>query len=95
MANRQGDTCGPVRGIIYQQSILANEYLVWKLGIPGYLNLIREASQAGWAGALERTFGKPKSIVYREIAQYMHDQYAFIHKNPWSYSELQNVPFGR
>lgn len=95
VANRQGDTCGPVRGIIYQQSILANEYLVWKLGIPGFLNLIREASQAGWAGALERTFGKPKSIVYREIAQYMHDQYAFIHKNPWSYSELQNVPFGR
>lgn len=93
--NRQGDTCGPVRPKIYHHSVLANEYLVSKVGIPGYLKLIRDASKTSWSETVKQTFGVEKKDLYREIADYMMKQYRLARANSWSYQELQKVPFGR
>ena len=93
--NRQGDPCGPVRPEIYHQVILANEYLVSKLGIPGYLELIKMASRSSWADAINKTFGIDKQTFYKEIAAYMMEQYKLVINNFWSYKELFNVPAGR
>ena len=93
--NRQGDTCGPVRSKIYDHSILANEYIVKKVGIPGYLKLIRDASKTSWSETVKQTFGVEKKDLYREMADYMMKQYRLARANSWSYQELQKVPYGR
>lgn len=94
--NPAGDPCLPVRSKLYNHAILANEYLVLELGIPGYLELIRNASTSTWAASLEKAFGKSKRDVYRDIAQYMHTQYGYIMANKWSYLDLQkSTPYGR
>jgi hypothetical protein len=93
--NRQGDTCGPVRPKIYHHSVLANEYLVSKVGIPGYLKLIRDASVTSWSETIKRTFGMEKKDFYREMATYMMMQYRLARENSWSYYELRKIPFGR
>lgn len=95
IANRQGDTCGPVRPKIYHLVILANEYLVLKLGIPGYLQLIKDADQSSWADTVQKTFGVEKQIFYREMASYMMTQYHLARDNRWSYEALYSVPYGR
>lgn len=93
--NRQGDPCLPVRPKIYAHTVLANEFLVYKVGIPGYLNLIKEADKLGWAGAIKKVFGVEKQTFYREIAQYMMDQFQLVQKNKWSFEELYKIPPGR
>ena len=95
IANRQGDTCGPVRPKIYAHSVLANEYLVQRVGIPGYLKLIRDSGNTSWAATIRNTFKVDKQEFYREMAIYMMAQYRLARENRWSYSELWNVPFGR
>ena len=93
--NRQGDGCLPVRPKIYHHTILANEFLVYKLGIPGYLNIIREAEKLTWVGAIKKVFGTEKQVFYREMAQYMMDQFRLIQVNRWSFEELFKIPEGR
>lgn len=93
--NRQGDTCGPVRSKIYHNVILANEYLVLKLGIPGYLQLIREAGKSSWSDVVQKTFGLEKQVFYREMATYMMTQHRLARENRWSFEALRSVPFGR
>lgn len=95
ITNRQGDPCLPVRPKIYAHTVLANEFLVYKVGIPGYLNLIKEADKLGWAGAIKKVFGVEKQTFYREIAQYMMDQFQLVQKNKWSFEELYKIPPGR
>lgn len=95
LPNRQGDTCGPVRPKIYHHSVLANEYLVSKVGIPGYLKLIRDASVTSWSETIKRTFGMEKKDFYRDMATYMMMQYRLARENSWSYYELRKIPFGR
>jgi len=95
ISDRQGDTCGPVRPKIYAHSVLANEYLVSKVGIPGYLKLIRDASTTSWSEAVKRTFGMEKKEFYREMAKYMMTQFLLARENSWSYEELWKVPAGR
>lgn len=93
--NRQGDTCGPVRSKIYHIVILANEYLVLKLGIPGYLQLIKESDQSSWSDVVQKTFGIEKQVFYREMATYMMTQHRLARENRWSFEALRSVPFGR
>jgi len=93
--NRQGDGCLPVRPKIYHHTVLANEFLVYKLGIPGYLNIIREAEKLTWVGAIKKVFGTEKQDFYREMAQYMMDQYRLIQLNRWSFEGLFKIPGGR
>lgn len=95
LTNRQGDTCGPVRPKIYAHSVLANEYLVQKVGIPGYLKLIRDAGNTSWAETIRDTFKVDKQVFYREMAIYMMSQYRLARENRWSYEELRKVPYGR
>lgn len=92
---RDGDSCGPVRRIIYHHATLANEYLNLKLGIPGYLKLIKDASSSSWENALLETFGKDKQAFYKEMAEYMRNQYQLVVNNFWSYSPITKIPFGR
>ena len=93
--NKFGDVCLPVRPKIYAHTVLANEFLVYKVGIPGYLNLIKEAEKLTWAGAIRKVFGVEKEAFYAEIAQYMMDQYRLVQQNRWSFEQLNKVPFGR
>ncbi len=93
--NREGDQCFPVRPKIYHHTIFPNEFLVYKVGIPGYLNLIKEAEKLSWAGAIKKVFGVEKQVFYREMAQYMMDQYRLAQQNRWSFEQLNKVPFGR
>lgn len=93
--NRDGDVCGPVRSKIYAHSILANEYLVSKVGIPGYLNLIKETANSSWAETVQKTFGISKDSLYQEIAGYMMAQYRLARGNRWSYEALYALPSGR
>lgn len=92
---RDGDPCGPVRGMIYHYAILANEYLNLKLGVPGYLKLIRDASTSGWENAISETFGKDRQSFYKDMAEYMKNQYQLVINNSWSYSAIAKIPFGR
>ena len=66
-----------------------------KVGIPGYLKLIRDASKTSWSEAVKQTFGVEKKDLYREMATYMMTQYRLARANTWSYEELWKVPFGR
>jgi hypothetical protein len=90
--NRQGDTCGPVRTKIYHHTFLANEYLVLKLGIPGYLEIIRKASNSSWEQAIFNSFGQEKQAFYREMGTYMKEQYKLVVANFWSYRDLYSIP---
>lgn len=87
--------CDPVRPKIYAHSILANEYLVSKVGIPGYLKLIKDASVTSWPETIRKTFGMEKKDFYREMASYMMAQYRLARQNAWSYEELWRIPAGR
>ena len=93
--NREGDVCGPVRSKIYAHSILANEYLVSKVGIPGYLKLIKETANSSWSETVQKTFGRSKEALYREMAGYMMTQYRLARENRWSYEALYALPSGR
>lgn len=82
------DACGVVRGEIYSHAFLANEYLVSKVGLDGYLELVRLAESLGWSKALESKFAKTRENVYRDMAKYMKYQFDLILENPWSHSDL-------
>jgi hypothetical protein len=94
VANRQGDTCGAVRRKIYNHAILANEYLVSKVGIPGYLKLIRDASGSSWNETVKNTFGVEKQAFYRDMAAYMQTQFNLAKANRWSFEQLYKIPSG-
>jgi hypothetical protein len=83
-----GDSCSPVRGEIYTHAVLANEYLVGRLGLPGYLDLVGLTGSVGWESALQRTFSTTRRDLYRQMALYMMEQYDLIISNPWSYQHL-------
>jgi hypothetical protein len=83
-----GDSCSPVRGEIYTHAVLANEYLVARLGLPGYLDLVGLTGSVGWESALQRTFSTTRRDLYRQMALYMMKQYDLIISNPWSYQHL-------
>ena len=91
----QGDNCGPVRPEIYHHAILPNEFLHSKLGTEGFLKLMKEASSTSWSAAIQKTFNKPKSEIYQEMATYMKTQYDLIAANQWSIQEIRKIPFGR
>ena len=95
LSNRQGDTCGPVRSKIYAHSVLANEFLVQKVGIPGYLKLIRDSANSSWADTIRNTFKIDKQEFYRDMASYMMNQYRLARSNTWSYEDLYKRPWGR
>jgi hypothetical protein len=92
--NRQGDSCGAVRKKIYNHTILANEYIVLKVGIPGYLQLIKEASNSSWNAAITKTFGVDKQAFYKDVATYMMTQYQLAKANRWSFEERYKIPAG-
>jgi hypothetical protein len=94
VANRQGDTCSAVRRKIYNHAILANEYLVSKVGIPGYLKLIRDASSSSWNETVKNTFGVEKQAFYRDMAAYMQTQFNLAKANRWSFEQLYKIPAG-
>ncbi len=91
----EGDRCGAVRHELYNHGTLPNEYLVSKLGVLGYLNLIKEASNTSWPQAIQKTIGKTKNELYADMAQYMKTQYDLIEANPWSVGNLKRVAPGR
>lgn len=82
------DACGAVRGEIYSHAFLANEYIVSKVGLDGYLELVRLAESLGWSKALESKFAKTREDIYRDMAKYMKYQFDLILENPWSHSDL-------
>jgi hypothetical protein len=86
--NRQGDPCGPVRNEIYSHAILANEYLVGELGLPGYLELTKLAGTRGWSEAVKMKLGKSREELYREIAAYSKRQFELVLRHPWSFENL-------
>ena len=92
--NRQGDTCSAVRRKIYNHAVLANEYLVSKVGIPGYLKLIRDASNSSWNATIKNTFGVEKQVFYKDMAQYMKTQFDLAKANRWSFEQLYKIPAG-
>lgn len=92
--NRQGDTCSAVRRKIYNHAILANEYLVSKVGIPGYLKLIRDASSSSWNATIKNTFGVEKQVFYKDMAAYMQTQFELAKANRWSFEALYKIPAG-
>ncbi len=82
------DTCSPVRGEIYTYAVLANEFLVAKLGVKGYLELVKLAGKENWALAVEETFNKSLSVLYREMAEYMKYQFDLMIKHPFAQQSL-------
>lgn len=84
LIGRSGDPCLEVRSEIYQHAILPVEYLVDRLGIPGLLALIREASRSSWASAVQGALGKPKADVYADIAAYAKKEFDLVQANRWS-----------
>ena len=82
------DACGPVRGEIYSHAFLANEFLVGKVGLDGYFDLVKLSGTLGWSKAVEAKFGKSREELYREMARYMKTQFELIVDNPWSLEGL-------
>lgn len=95
VVNPEGEEyCSPVRGEIYTHAVLANEYLVARLGLPGYLDLVGLTGSVGWETALQRTFSTTRRDLYRQMALYMMKQYELITSNPWSYQHLTSKSAG-
>lgn len=82
------DSCGAVRNEIYSHAFLANEYLVSKVGLDGYIELIKLSQTIGWSKAVENKFAKSRDEVYRDMAKYMKYQFDLILENPWSFGQL-------
>lgn len=66
---------------VYRDGVLANEWLVLKLGIPGYFDLMKEATRTDWKSAVEKTFSKPYIEVLDQIAQHMYFEAKLIKEN--------------
>ena len=86
----QGDSCLSVRTEIYSHAILANEYLVGKVGIKGYLELIKISGAEGWPRAVEKSFNKTLKQLYEDIAVYMKFHHDLVKANPFAHRTLQN-----
>jgi hypothetical protein len=82
------DACGPVRNDIYSHAILANEFLVSKVGFKGYMALVKRAGTEGWARAVQETFSLSREELYREMATYMKKQFDLVLANPWAIERL-------
>lgn len=82
------DACGPVRNDIYSHAILANEFLVSKVGLKGYMALVKRAGTEGWARAVQETFSLSREELYREMATYMKKQFDLVLANPWAIERL-------
>lgn len=82
------DACGPVRNEIYSHAILANEFLVSKVGLKGYMELVKRAGTDGWARAIQVTFSRSREEFYREMASYMKKQFDLVLANSWSIEGL-------
>lgn len=78
------DPCGPVRNDIYSHAILANEFLVNKVGLKGYMELVKLAGTEGWARAIQTTFSRSREELYREMATYMKAQFDLVLANAWA-----------
>ena len=77
--------CQPFQALgLYGSGLLAAEYLHLQLGIPGVLTLYREAGNIGWDRAIEKAFGKSKSVIYDEIAEYMNKEYTIAAGQDWA-----------
>ena len=77
--------CQPFQALgLYGSGLLAAEYLHLQLGIPGVLTLYREAGNIGWDKAIEKAFGKSKSVIYDEIAEYMNKEYTIAAGQDWA-----------
>jgi hypothetical protein len=88
--NSQGDSCESVRTEIYSHAILANEYLVGKVGLKGYLDLIKITGIEGWPKAVEKTFNLTVKQLYEDMAEYMKFHHDLVKANPFAHRTLQN-----
>jgi hypothetical protein len=86
----QGDTCLPVRTEIYSHAILANEYLVGKVGLKGYLDLIKITGSEGWPKAVEKSLNMTLKQLYEDMAVYMKFHYELVMANPFAHRSLDN-----
>lgn len=76
--------CQPFQNLgLYGSGLLAAEYLHLQLGIPGVLTLYREAGNLGWDKAIEKVFGKSKTLIYDDIAAYMDKEYMIAANQDW------------
>jgi hypothetical protein len=86
----QGDSCESVRTEIYSHAILANEYLVGKVGLKGYLDLIKITGIEGWPKAVEKTFNLTLKQLYEDMADYMKFHHDLVKANPFAHRSLPN-----
>jgi hypothetical protein len=84
----QGDHCLPVRSEIYSHAILANEYLASKVGLKGYLELVKSAGIEGWPKAVEKSLKMTVKELYQEMAVYMKFHYELVMANPFAHRSL-------
>jgi hypothetical protein len=84
----KGDTCLSVRKEIYSHAILANEYLVGKVGLKGYLELIKVTGIEGWPKAVEKSLNMSLKQLYEDMARYMKFHYDLVMANPFAHRSL-------
>ena len=77
--------CQPFQTLgLYGSGLLAAEYLHLQIGIPGVLSLYRDAGNLGWDKAIEKAFGKSKTLIYDDIAEYMNKEYTITAAQDWA-----------
>ncbi len=84
----QGDHCLSVRTEIYSHAILANEYLAGKVGLKGYLELVKNAGIEGWPKAVEKSLNMSLKQLYEDMAGYMKFHYELVMANPFAHRSL-------
>lgn len=67
----------------YHDAILAAEWMVMKLGIPGVLAFQADLKNMSWNDAIEKSFKTKPSDVYAQIGKYMYDEIQITRANAW------------
>jgi hypothetical protein len=68
----------------YHDAILAAEWMVAKIGIPGVLDFQAKLKNSTWNQALEASFGAKPSELYKQISEYMLKEIMIARENTWA-----------
>ena len=67
----------------YHDAVLAAEWMISKIGIPGVLKFQENLKDMNWNQALEKSFGLSVNQIYTEISEYMLKEIMIARENLW------------
>ena len=78
------DQCAPYRqNGMYHDSVLANEWMLDKIGVVGMIDLIKDAGTSSWNTSFEKNFGMSFTSGLNAMGDYMYKERKIAEANRW------------